>query len=96
MFECSDIIWFRHSSDSFYLCGIRFETFRCQLTSRKAHIGLCSLYFIAIELQIPFPAPSKEGTFVLLQALVSFFFSITEAGNNEVVCNDFYSLKDPL
>ena len=61
--------------------------------SRKAHIGLCSLYFIAIELQIPFPTRSKEETFVLLQALVGFFFSITEASNNEVVYNDFYALK---
>ena len=61
--------------------------------SHKAHIGLCSLYVIAIELQIPFLTPSKEGTFVLLQALVGFFFNIIEAGNNEVVCNDFYALK---
>ena len=61
--------------------------------SHEAHIGLCSLYFIAIELHIPFPTPSKEETYVLLQALVGFFFSITEAGNNEVVCNYFYALK---
>ena len=60
--------------------------------SHKVHIGLCSLYFIAIERQIPFPTPSKEETFILLQALVGFF-SITEASNNEVVCNDFYALK---
>ena len=59
--------------------------------SHIAHIGLCSPYFIAIELQIPFPTRSKEETFVLLQALVGFFFSITEASNNEVVFNDFYA-----